>query len=190
MNKKTLSPPSQDERQNAFKKSNELHENITSHYEAVSKEKPELAHLFVKHTKMISLCGYENGMSEYISGYFNMNTCREYGNYPFIQVASDLLTIGTQPNEGQKVIFNGYIQGGLDMPQVNFENIFLGGVLKNIQTAVNVTLNLQLLINEENIILRLFEGNIYLGDLVSIYQHGFHALIPIEFSGVGSFTYA
>ncbi|CDG21981.1 conserved protein of unknown function [Xenorhabdus poinarii G6] len=189
MDNKKLSSPSQEEMQKAFKKSNELHENITSHYETVSKEKPELAHLFVKHPKMISLCGYGYGMSEYVSGYFNINTYREYGRYPFIQVTSSLSTIGPQPNYGQQVMFNGYIQGGPDMPQVNFENIYLGGVLQNIQTVVNVPLNLQLFINEENITLRLFEGNIYLGDLTSIYQHEFHAFIPIEFSGAGSFNY-
>ncbi|MDC9589054.1 hypothetical protein PSI23_06895 [Xenorhabdus sp. XENO-10] len=189
MKNKELSLPSQEEMQKAFEKSYELYKKEKSHYEIVSKEKPELAHLFVKHPKMISLCGYGNGFSEYISSYFNINTYHQYGNYPFIQISSNSTTIGYQPNYGQQAIFNGYIQGGYDMPEVHFENLFLAGVLQNIQSVINAPLNFQLFINPENVILRFFEGYIYLGDLSSIYQHNFQAPMPIVFSGAGSFNY-
>ncbi|MEQ1961853.1 hypothetical protein ABLB69_01410 [Xenorhabdus khoisanae] len=189
MNKEELVLPDMEDMQKAFEVSKKIYKDQQSHYESVSKEKPELAHLFTMHPKMISLCGYGNGLSEYISGYFNINTYRQCGNYPFIQLSS-FATIGNVPNYGQRVNFNGYIQGGYDMPEVHFENLFLGGVVQNIQSIINAPLNFQLFINPENVILRLFEWNIYLGDLVTIYQHNFQAPMPIEFSGTGSFTFA
>ncbi|MDX7997699.1 hypothetical protein FE394_00430 [Xenorhabdus sp. Reich] len=187
MNKKELPLPSKEDMQTAFELSNKMHEKQKSHYETVSKEKPELAHLFVKDPKVASLCGYGNGMLEYISGYFNINTYRQNGAYPFIQITANPVMIGYEPNVGQPTYFNGYIQGGYDMPEVHFENLFLAGTVQNIGSIIGVTLNIELFINPENVTLRLLEGNLYLGDLVSIYQHNFRAPMPIEFFGTGSF---
>ncbi|AOM40793.1 hypothetical protein [Xenorhabdus hominickii] len=189
MNKKELASPNKEEIQTAFKISKEMYQNQKSHYEIVSKEKPELAHLFTMHPKMVSLCGYGYGEEVGLNGVFNINTYRQYGSYPFIQIISPSITIASEPYAGPNIMFNGYIQGGLDMPEVHFENLLLAGVLQNIQTIINIPLNLQLFINPENIILRFYEGNIYLGDMTSILQHNFQAPIPIEFSGTGSFTY-
>ncbi|MBI6549691.1 hypothetical protein [Xenorhabdus lircayensis] len=182
--------PSNEEMQTVFEISKNRYEQEISHYEALAKEKPELAHLFTEKAETDVLTSPVLQQTEFVSGHFNINTYHQYGSYPFIQVSSYPAIIGHAPNTGKRTNFNGYIYGGYNMPQLNFNNIHLGGVVKHAQTIINSPLNFQLFIYPKNIVLRLFRGSIYLGDLVSVYQNNILITYPIVLSGVGSFNLA
>ncbi|KMJ45276.1 hypothetical protein ABLB69_01415 [Xenorhabdus khoisanae] len=188
MNNENLINPSNEEMQVIFEQSKNSYEKEISHYEALVKEKPELAHLFAENLKEESLTSPVRLQTEFISGLFNINTYHQYGSYPFIQVSSYPAIIGQDPNTGKRTNFNGYIYGGYNTPLINFNNIHLGGVVKNTQSIVNVPLNFQLYIYPRNIALRLLSGNIYLGDLYSMAQNHILITYPIVLSGVGTFN--
>ncbi|REF28854.1 hypothetical protein BDD26_3818 [Xenorhabdus cabanillasii] len=190
MNQENLVAPSKDELETVFALSNDMYKQEQLHYEAIAKEKPELAHLFGKNPGANSLPHPGLNITEYVSGYFNINTYLQYGSYPFIQVSSYPVLIGTAPNTRKSANFNGYIYGGYNMPQLNFNNLYLGGVIHHTNTIINTPLNFQLFIYPQKIYLRLFKGNFYLGDLISVYQHHILVTYPIVFSGVGTFSLA
>ncbi|WP_338882846.1 hypothetical protein [Xenorhabdus sp. TH1] len=188
MNTENLITPSNEEMQDVFKLSKNRYEQEISHYEILVKEKPELAPLFAETVKPDTLTSPVLQQTEFISGHFNINTYYQYGNYPFIQVSSNSAIIGHQPNIGKKTNFNGYIQGGNNIPLLNFNNIHLGGVVKYPYSIINAPLNIQLYIYPRNIILRLLKGNVYLGDLYSVQQNHILITYPIVLSGIGSFN--
>ncbi|AOM40784.1 hypothetical protein [Xenorhabdus hominickii] len=188
MNTENLTTPTNEESQDVFELSKNRYEQEISHYEALVKEKPELAHLFAENIKPDSSTSPTLNLTEFISGHFNINTYHQYGSYPFIQISSYPAIIGHAPNMGKTTNFNGYVYGGYNMPILNFNNIHLGGVVKNAQSIINTPLNFQLYINPRNIVLRLFRGNIYLGDLFSAYQNYILITYPIVLSGIGTFN--
>ncbi|MCP9267969.1 hypothetical protein M5U04_07630 [Xenorhabdus sp. XENO-1] len=180
--------PSNEEMQATFSLSKEMYEKEISHHSTVAREIPELAHLFVKKPNVISSTGYGAGLIEYISGSFNLNTFQQYGSYPFIQISSHSAIIGYAPNVGQRVQFNGYVNSGHTIPILNWNNFYFAGTAHNIRSIINAQLTIQLYINQQNIFIRLFDGNIYLGDLVSVYRPNSIIPVPIVISGVGSFS--
>ncbi|MEQ1976545.1 hypothetical protein [Xenorhabdus sp. SGI240] len=188
MNRENLITSSNEEMQDVFELSRNKYEQEILHYETLAKEKPELAHLFSENVKPDSLTSPALQQTEFVSGYFNINTYYQYGSYPFIQLSSNSAIIGHQPNTGKKTNFNGYIQGGYNTPLLNFNNIHLGGVVKYPYSIINAPLNIQLYIYPRNIILRLLKGNVYLGDLYSVQQNHILITYPIVLSGVGSFN--
>ncbi|WP_099140718.1 hypothetical protein [Xenorhabdus kozodoii] len=188
MNIENLLTPSNEEMQNIFELSKNRYEQEILHYEALAKEKPELAPLFAENVKPDSLTSPTLRQTEFISGHFNINTYYQYGSYPFIQLSSYPAIIGHEPNTGKKTSFNGYIQGGFNTPILNFNNIHLGGVVNYAQSIINAPLNFQLYINPRNLVLRLLRGNIYLGDLFSVYQSHILVTYPIVLSGIGTFN--
>ncbi|PHM36027.1 hypothetical protein [Xenorhabdus innexi] len=191
MNQEKLSVPSNEEMEAVFKQSQNIYEQEQSHYEAIAKEKPELAPLFGI-TPEIHPLPYPVPVvrtTEYVSGYFNINTYHQIGSYPFIQVSSYPVLIGNNPYPRRNANFNGYIYGGYNMPQINFNNIYLSGVIHHTNTIINTPLNFQLFIYPQKIHLRLFKGNVYLGDLISVHQHNILVTYPIVFSGVGNFNF-
>ncbi|MDC9596435.1 hypothetical protein [Xenorhabdus anantnagensis] len=188
MNTENLFTPSNEENQDVFELSQNRYEQEIAHYEALVKEKPELAHLFSDNVKPDSLTIPVLNQTEFVSGYFNINTYHQYGSFPFIQISSHSTTIGHAPNVGRKTNFNGYIQGGYNTPLLNFNNIHLGGVVKYPHSIVNTPLNIQLYIYPRNIILRLLKGNVYLGDLYSVQQNHILITYPIVLSGIGTFN--
>ncbi|MDC9582954.1 hypothetical protein PSI15_15515 [Xenorhabdus sp. PR6a] len=188
MNKDNLLTPSNEEIQDVFELSKTRYEQEISHYAMLVKEKPELAHLFAENIKPDTLTNPALQQTEFVSGHFNINTYHQYGSFPFIQVSSYPAIIGHQPNIGKKTNFNGYIQGGYNTPILNFNNIHLGGVVKHARSIINTPLNFQLYINPRNIVLRLYSGNVYLGDLFSVYQNHLLITYPVVFSGIGTFS--
>ncbi|PHM48142.1 hypothetical protein [Xenorhabdus miraniensis] len=188
MNNENLINPSNEEMQAIFEQSKNSYEKEISHYEALVKEKPELAPLFAENLKEESLTSPVRLQPEFVSGFFNINTYYQYGSYPFIQVSSYPAIIGHELNTGKRTNFNGYIYGGYNTPLINFNHIHLGGIVKDAQSIINVPLNFQLYIYPRNIILRLLRGNIYLGDLHSTTQNHILITYPIVLSGVGSFN--
>ncbi|PHM39436.1 hypothetical protein Xmau_02779 [Xenorhabdus mauleonii] len=188
MSTENIAFPSTEEMKNTFEMSENSYNKEMSHYEMLVKEKPELAHLFSENTKEEPSTSPVLRQTEFVSGHFNINTYHQYGYYPFIQVSSYPVIIGHEPNIGKRTSFNGYVYGGYNLPQLNFYNIHLGGVVKHAQTIINSPLSFQLFINPKNMVLRLYKGNVYLGDLFSVYQNHLFVTHPITLSGVGTFT--
>ncbi|PHM66011.1 hypothetical protein Xsto_01516 [Xenorhabdus stockiae] len=191
MNQEKLSVPSNEEMEAIFKQSQDIYEKEQLHYEAIAKEKPELANLFggipVINPPIYPIPVIKT--AEYVSGYFNINTYHQIGSYPFIQVSSYPVLIGNNPHTRRNANFNGYIYGSYNMPQINFNNLYLSGVVHHTNTIINTPLNFQLFIYPQKIHLRLFKGNVYLGDLISVYQHNILVTYPIVFSGIGTFNF-
>ncbi|MDX7989933.1 hypothetical protein [Xenorhabdus littoralis] len=189
MNNEDLMAPSKEEVQSLFEISKNRYDQEIAHYETLVKEKPELAQLFSENPQPDSLIIPPLKQTEYISGYFNIHTYYQQGSYPFIQVLSYSTIIGHEPHTGRRTSFNGYVYGGYNLPILNFNNIHLSGVVRHTQTIINTPLSFQIFINPKNVILRLFRGNIYIGDLVSTYQNNIIATHPIAVSGVGTFNF-
>ncbi|AYA39714.1 hypothetical protein HZS38_03460 [Xenorhabdus nematophila] len=189
MSTENTSFPSNEEMQSVFDMSKDSYNKEIAHYEILAKEKPELAHLFSGNTtEEASTSPVIIRQTEFVSGHFNINTYYQYGYYPFIQISSNPVIIGHEPNIGKRTSFNAYVYGGYNLPQMNFYNIHLGGVVNHAQSIINSPLSFQLFINPKNMILRLYSGNVYLGDLFSVYQNNLFVTYPIILSGVGSFT--
>ncbi|PHM61409.1 hypothetical protein [Xenorhabdus ishibashii] len=188
MNRENFFTSPNNETQDVFELSQNSYEQEISHYEALVKEKPELAHLFVENTQPDSLTSPTLNQTEFVSGYFNINTYYQYGGLPFTQISSNSTIIGHDPNIGKKTNFNGYINGVYNTPILNFNNIHLGGVVKYPYSIINTPLNIQLYIYPRNIILRLLKGNVYLGDLYSVQQNHILITYPIVLPGVGTFN--
>ncbi|MBD2812110.1 hypothetical protein ID853_14730 [Xenorhabdus sp. Vera] len=189
MNTENVILPSNEEMQNVFEMSQNQYKKEISHYEMLVKEKPELAHLFAETLNEEASTSPVLNLTESVNGYFNINTFYQYGYYPFIQVSSYPVIIGNEQNVGKRTHFNGYVHGGYNqIPQVSINNVHLSGVVRHAQTIINASLNFQVFINPKNIVLRLYRGNVYLGDLFSVYQSNLFVTHPLVLSGVGSFT--
>ncbi|MBD2782609.1 hypothetical protein [Xenorhabdus szentirmaii] len=188
MNNENLVTPANEELQTLFEISKNNYEQEIAHYEALAKEKPELAPLFSENLQPDSAVIPPLRQTEFVSGHFNIHTYYQHGHYPFVQISSFNALIGHEPYTGRRTNFHGYVYGGYNLPQLNFNNIHLGGIVRHPYTIMNIQLNFQLIINPKNVILRIYRGNVYVGDLVSMYQSNLIVNYPIVLSGVGSFN--